>query len=154
MQRQSLGSPGSKLHSHGGGGGGGGGGKEEKLGEEEQKRKDGGASLTEKEEEIKTEKLHRSSSRTEKSIHLIPILTIFCLLVLYLCSYDPPPKDLANFNGFRLPSTPIDSTEISKFGRFLEVEKGDVLATQSHRSLQEVGKDVRKPRFHRKIGDF
>ncbi|XP_077242911.1 uncharacterized protein LOC143883447 isoform X2 [Tasmannia lanceolata] len=72
MQRQSLGSSSSKLQIHGG--------KDEKFEEEES-------------EEKKAEKLVRSSFRTEKFVHLIPVLTIFCFLVLYLVSYDPSQND-------------------------------------------------------------
>ncbi|XP_042505037.1 uncharacterized protein LOC122081804 isoform X2 [Macadamia integrifolia] len=99
MQRQSIGSPGTKLHSHGGA-------KEGmKLEEEQQKRRSGGGTSTaEDEENNKAEKLHRSTvSWPEKFIHLIPILTLFCLFVLYLCSYDPSTKDLAHFKDIRHP---------------------------------------------------
>ncbi|PIA58663.1 hypothetical protein AQUCO_00500540v1 [Aquilegia coerulea] len=98
MQRQSLGggSPGSKLHLQGVGVGG----KDDKKllieDEQQQNRKDMvGVALEEDEEEKKKMIDHNRSSltfRAEKSIHLIPILILFCLLVLYLCSYDPPPK--------------------------------------------------------------
>ncbi|XP_010245205.1 PREDICTED: uncharacterized protein LOC104588813 [Nelumbo nucifera] len=152
MQRQSLGSPGSKLQSHGVG-------KEERVDEEDHKKREsagvGGCGAVADEEENKGEKLHRSMTyRADRSIHLIPIITIFCFLVLYLCSYDPSQKDLAHFNGFQRSSKPIDSTEIGDFGRFIDIEKGDLLAIRSHRSLQEVGRDARKSRFHRKIADF
>ncbi|OVA02878.1 hypothetical protein BVC80_9095g73 [Macleaya cordata] len=150
MQRQSLGgsSPGSKVHLS----------EEKKLNEDEEKRKQR-VVITDEEEEKKIEKhhlhLHRSISQPEKTIHLIPILTIFCLLVLYLVSYDPPQKDLAHIDGFRRISKHIDSsTEISDFGRFSELEKADVLPIRSHRSLHQIRKDTRKSRFHRKIGDF
>ncbi|XP_043695756.1 uncharacterized protein LOC122646288 [Telopea speciosissima] len=152
MQRQSIGgSPGTKLHSHGGA-------KEEmKLEEEEQKRRSGGGTYTAAEEQVnKVEKPHRSTiSRPEKFIHLIPILTLFCLLVLYLCSYDPSQKDLVHFKDIRRSSKLIDSSsDVSDLGRFVELEKGDVLAIRSHRSLHELEKQTRKYRFHRKIGDF
>ncbi|XP_010276845.1 PREDICTED: uncharacterized protein LOC104611473 isoform X4 [Nelumbo nucifera] len=151
MQRSSLGSPGSKLHGHGGE-------KEEKVDGEERRKKEGcGVDRcgVADEDENKEEKLHRSMSyRSERSIHLIPILIIFCILVLYLCSYDPSQKELAHFNGFRWFSKPTDSTETGDFGRYLEIEKGDVLAIRSHRSLQEVGRDARRYWLHRKVADF
>ncbi|PIA58664.1 hypothetical protein AQUCO_00500540v1 [Aquilegia coerulea] len=113
MQRQSLGggSPGSKLHLQGVGVGG----KDDKKllieDEQQQNRKDMvGVALEEDEEEKKKMIDHNRSSltfRAEKSIHLIPILILFCLLVLYLCSYDPPPKDLIHINGFIRPSKKI-----------------------------------------------
>lgn len=138
MQRQSLGSPSSKLQIHGGG-------KEQKL------------QLEEADEEKKAEKLLRPSSRTEKSIHLIPLLTLFCFLILYLVSHDPTQKDLVNIGGFKAISRPKETLEIGEFERFFEVEKSGVLAIRSHRSLQEVGKVPRKFRpsiLHRKFGDF
>ncbi|CAL9086107.1 unnamed protein product [Musa textilis] len=77
MQRQSLGSPGSKTRLSGGGA----------AGRMEQQP----------EEEMKAEKQIRWSLRADRSIHLIPILTILCLLVLFLFSHDPSPADLEAF---------------------------------------------------------
>ncbi|RWV86035.1 hypothetical protein BHE74_00042441 [Ensete ventricosum] len=71
MQRQSLGSPGSKTRLSSGGA----------TGRMEQQP----------EEEMKAEKQIRWSVRADRSIHLIPILTILCLLVLFLFSHDPSP---------------------------------------------------------------
>ena len=88
MQRQSLGSPSSKLHIHGGGGGGGGGGgaKEEILKAE----KDLNQSQNDDEADHKSLKpLRSSSSPPDKLIHLIPLLMLFCFLLLYLFSHDP-----------------------------------------------------------------
>ncbi|XP_077234941.1 uncharacterized protein LOC143877078 [Tasmannia lanceolata] len=143
MQRQSLGSPSSKLQIHGG--------KDEKL-EEEEKRKE-----NEQEEEKKTEKLLRSSSRPEKFIHLIPVLMILCFLILYLASYDPSQKDSGYARDHERFFHTKDSSEI---GRFFELEKSEVLAIHGHRSLQEVvGMRGRKSRpwnsnLHRKFGDI
>lgn len=88
MQRQSLGSPVSKLHSHGGG-----------------SSKDADTPITDidskriedDDEELKTTKLHRQSlsftlsppPKPEKFVHVIPILTLLCFLILYLCSHSP-----------------------------------------------------------------
>ena len=88
MQRQSLGSPVSKLHSHGGG-----------------SSKDADTPITDidskriedDDEEPKTTKLHRQSlaftlsppPKPEKFVHVIPILTLLCFLILYLCSHSP-----------------------------------------------------------------
>ena len=88
MQRQSLGSPVSKLHSHGGG-----------------SSKDADTPITDidsnriedDDEEHKTTKLHRQSlsftlsppPNPEKFVHVIPILTLLCFLILYLCSHSP-----------------------------------------------------------------
>ncbi|KAK9275689.1 hypothetical protein L1049_022956 [Liquidambar formosana] len=143
MQRQSLGSPGSKVH-------GGAAAKEEKdMVVEDPKRNVG----DEEEEKNKAVKPHRSLSRPDKLIHLIPILTFLCFLILYLCSHNPSQSDLAHFDGFKRPSKPIDSAEIAEiadFGRFLELDKGEILAIRSLRNLQE----IRKSRPHRKIGNF
>ncbi|PSS11791.1 Cysteine-rich venom protein like [Actinidia chinensis var. chinensis] len=86
MQRQSLGSPGSKLHIHGELGA-----NEENLTGKDQKRKDQASSLAADadEDNDKSQKPHKSSPKPEKFIHLIPILTVLCFLVLYLSSHDP-----------------------------------------------------------------
>ncbi|CAL5359565.1 unnamed protein product [Camellia sinensis] len=151
MQRQSLGSPNSKLHSHGGVVGE----KEENLSGEDQKRKDQ-ASLTadDDEDNDKSQKPLKSPPRPEKFIHLIPLLTVLCFLILYLSSHDPSQKDLAQFRGFNRLSKSIDSTEIDDIGRFSDIKKGDVLAIRSLRNLQEIGKHATKYRLHRKIGFF
>ncbi|XWS49527.1 hypothetical protein CRYUN_Cryun12cG0010600 [Craigia yunnanensis] len=89
MQRQSLGSPSSKLHIHGG---------EESSVSEDQKRR-----VIIDDDERKDTKPRRlafspSSSPTssltsppkhEKLIHLIPVLTLLCFLILYLTSHSP-----------------------------------------------------------------
>ncbi|KAM0935386.1 hypothetical protein DsansV1_C29g0211261 [Dioscorea sansibarensis] len=80
MQRQSLGSPNSKLQIHG-----------EIAG--------GGPAVAEEADETKSEKMARSCSKSERSIHLIPLLTLFCLLVLYFFSHDPSPSDLPSIGG-------------------------------------------------------
>ncbi|KAM3686496.1 hypothetical protein ACB098_10G006700 [Castanea mollissima] len=156
MQRQSLGSPVSKLHhSHGGG-----------------SSKDDDTPITDidskrieddDDEEHKTTKLHRQSlsftlsppPKPEKFIHVIPILTLLCFLILYLCSHSPSQSDLAQFNGFKLPAQHRD--KIDDVGRFIELQKSDVLAIRSLRNLQELrGRKLRSPksRFHRKHADF
>ncbi|URE02587.1 hypothetical protein MUK42_03006 [Musa troglodytarum] len=38
---------------------------------------------------IEADKLLRPSSRADRSIHLIPVFTILCLLVLYFFSHEP-----------------------------------------------------------------
>ncbi|TVU15924.1 hypothetical protein EJB05_39482 [Eragrostis curvula] len=35
----------------------------------------------------------------ERSVHLIPLLTILCFLLLFLCSHDPSPSDMSSFGG-------------------------------------------------------
>lgn len=145
MQRQSLGSPVTKLQSHGLLS------KEDDLAEEQQKRK---VSMVTDEEDNKIDKLKRSPPKPEKLIHLIPILTMLCFLVLYLCSHDPSQKDLAHFTGVIRSSKVIDSAEDRGFKRFIEVDKGDMLAIRSLRNLQEIGRYAPKYRLHRKFADF
>jgi hypothetical protein len=86
MQRQSLGSPVSKLHGHGGGA------KDDTLIMEEPKHRDDD-SYCDDDVEHKATKPHRLSvsppPRPEKFVHVIPVLTLFCFLVLYLCSHTP-----------------------------------------------------------------
>ncbi|XVE65325.1 hypothetical protein DITRI_Ditri07aG0172000 [Diplodiscus trichospermus] len=155
MQRQSLGSPSSKVHIHGG---------EESSVAEDQKRRviiDD----DERKDYTKPRRLSFSPSssptsplpppfKPEKLIHLIPVLTLFCFLILYLTSHSPSQSDLAHFNGFKHPSKHLDSSEINDVGRFIESRKGDVLAIRSLRNLQELDKYVPKSRPHRKIADF
>ncbi|XP_059643795.1 uncharacterized protein LOC132285623 [Cornus florida] len=152
MHRQSLGSPGSKLHNHGVGGGAV---KEENLTVEDQNRKDQVSSLINDDEDNKSQKPHKSTLKPERFVHSIPLLVVVCFLVLYLSSHDPSQIDLAaQFNDFNQLSKPLDLTESDDFGRVLEVKKGDVLAIRSLRNLQEIGKRVPEYRFHRKMGDF
>ncbi|XP_008800094.1 uncharacterized protein LOC103714580 [Phoenix dactylifera] len=141
MQRQSLGSPGAKLQMSGAAGGGD---------KEERRRSAGGAAAVTvpEEEQIKAEKLIRSNSRTERSIHLIPLLTVLCLLLLYLISHDPTPIELEKLGGDArlLFDNAGSSTEI---GRNIGAGIGGVTAIRSHRGLKE----ARKLR-HRKLGRF
>ncbi|KAL8107637.1 uncharacterized protein LOC141670513 [Apium graveolens] len=94
----------------------------------------------------------------EKLIHIIPMLVIFCFLVLYLSSHDPSQKEVSSFNGFKRNLKPIGleiSSEIDEFGGLLEMGKSDVLAIRSMRNLQEIDKkQSQSNRVHRKIGDF
>lgn len=172
MQRQSLGSPVSKLHIHGGGGGGGGLSKEDvRLTELHPSSSSSSTSPTvyDDDDESKTTKPRRFSlsppplplssslsthSRPEKLIHLIPLLTLFCFLVLYFSSHSPSPSDLAQFHGFRRSSNRIDSGEIDDVNRFIELRRGDFLAIRSLRNIQEIEKQSPKYRPHRKIADF
>lgn len=93
MQRQSLGSPVSKLHSHGGA-------KDESLTvDNDLKRKDfldsSSCSITnyDSEDDHKATKPHRLSTpapiRPDNFIHLIPILILLCFFILYLFSHSP-----------------------------------------------------------------
>nr|KJB21134.1 hypothetical protein B456_003G184400 [Gossypium raimondii] len=85
MQRQSLGSPTSKLHSHGG---------EEITGaivDDDDRRKDSKSRrLTfSASSSSSSPLLLPSSPKSEKLIHLIPVLTLLCFLILYLNSHSP-----------------------------------------------------------------
>ncbi|KAE8731932.1 Detected protein of unknown function [Hibiscus syriacus] len=139
MQRQSLGYPTSKLHIHG----------EEITGADDQKRRV--IIDCEDRKESKPRPLSFSPSlpslssppNSEKLIHLIPVLTLLCFLVLFLNSHSPSQSDLVAFNGFKHSSKRLDSREIS-----------NVLTIRSQRNLQELDKYVSKYRLHRKIADF
>lgn len=94
MQRQSLGSPVSKLHhSHGGAGA-----KDDSLilDDGPKRSKDilaFSASSSEDFDDNKATKPHRLSSpppaTPDKVIHVIPVLTVLCFLILFLFSHTP-----------------------------------------------------------------
>ncbi|KAL4592462.1 hypothetical protein LXL04_005458 [Taraxacum kok-saghyz] len=167
MHRQSLGSPASKLHSHGVLFAGAGVIKDDIntnfISEDFQNnRKDklasSSAGLTADEEEHKSQKPYQPKSilapSSTRLVHLIPLLTFICFLVLYLSSHDPSRKDLAAFSGFTTLSSKksaIDSIDIDNVvGGFLEIEKNDVLAIRSMRNLQQ--QQQQRHRLHRKFG--
>ncbi|RRT46425.1 hypothetical protein B296_00040913, partial [Ensete ventricosum] len=80
MQRQSLGSPGAA----------GGVGKEEKRRSISGAAGSAVAAPPEKPEAaLDADKLIRTSTRADRSIHLIPVFTILCFLVLYFFSHEP-----------------------------------------------------------------
>ncbi|KAE8724168.1 Detected protein of unknown function [Hibiscus syriacus] len=143
MQRLSLGSPTSKLHIHGG---------EDITRADDHKRR----VIIDGEDRKDSQPLRLSFSpsspslpsppKSENLIHLIPVLTLLCFLILYLNSHSPSQSDLADFNGFKHSSKHL--------GRFMEIQRGDVLAIRSQRNLQELDKFVSKYRPHRKIADF
>ncbi|CAN6233867.1 unnamed protein product [Urochloa humidicola] len=39
------------------------------------------------------------SAREERALHLIPLLTFLCFLLLFLCSHDPSASDMSSFAG-------------------------------------------------------
>ncbi|XP_022737416.1 uncharacterized protein LOC111290392 [Durio zibethinus] len=155
MQRQSLGSPSSKLHIHGG---------EEVSVAEDQKRRviiddddrkdTGPRRLSFSPSSFSPTSSSISHPKPERLIHLIPVLTLLCFLILYLASHNPSQSDLAAFNGFKHSSRHLESRKIDDVGRFIGVRRGDVLMIRSLRNLQELDKYVPKSRPHRKIADF
>lgn len=117
MQRQSLGSPVSKLHIHGGGGGGGSSKEDLRLTELHPSFSSSSSTsptvYDDDDDESKTTKPRRFSlsppplalssslsthSRPEKLIHLIPLLTLFCFLVLYFSSHSPSPSGRCTYS--------------------------------------------------------
>ncbi|KAI3822315.1 hypothetical protein L1987_09904 [Smallanthus sonchifolius] len=165
MHRQSLGSPAYKLHSHGVLFAGDGVIKNDidsnLISEDLQShRKDKLASCSASgadDEQRKSPKpylqRHILISSSTRLVHLIPLLTFLCFLILYLSSHDPSRKDLAQFTGFTTISskkTVIDSIDLddNAGGGFLEIEKNDALAIRSMRNLQQ----QERHRLHRKLG--
>ncbi|KAL8159300.1 hypothetical protein V2J09_000837 [Rumex salicifolius] len=161
MQRQSLGSPSSKLHGHG------------RLTAVESPAASPSSSTPSvppvnvprlgavDDDELKLDKVNRRRSLSppflpvtpEKLIHFVPIITLLCFLVLFLFSHEPTPTDLADFNGFKNPMKLSDSREIDDFERVLE--KGETLANRSLRNLKEFRNEGnRKSNSHRKLADF
>ncbi|KAF7829197.1 Cysteine-rich venom protein like [Senna tora] len=151
MHRQSLGSPSPKLDCHGGA-------KEEAVTGEEPKRRDPVSSSFYDEDDDNARKSRRASSpppRTEKLIHLLPILILFCFLVLYLCSHTPSASDMASFTGFKRSPKLFDSAaEMNDIRQYISVKRGDILPIRSIRNLHEIGKRLPKSRPHRKFADF
>ncbi|PKU77469.1 hypothetical protein MA16_Dca019090 [Dendrobium catenatum] len=95
MQRQSLGSPSSKLEIHGG----------SRVVNKEEKRKSGfspaaDSTASTSAEDIKTEKPIRPNMKSERSIHLVPILILLCFTILYLFSHEPSTEELSSFGVF------------------------------------------------------
>ncbi|KAK4747390.1 hypothetical protein SAY87_013976 [Trapa incisa] len=154
MQRQSLlGSPVSKLHSHGGAAVAM--AREDAPTSEDPKRRDSFSASSplsnyEIGEDHKTAKLRRlssssssrSSSRPEKFVHIIPVITLMCFLILYLCSHSP--TQMAE-----------DTNKImDSLGRLSELEASDVIAIRSLRNLHEIRKRSSRFQLGREVGDF
>ncbi|KAH6774061.1 hypothetical protein C2S52_002997 [Perilla frutescens var. hirtella] len=150
MQRQSLGSPSSKLV------------KDEQLPSQSTSSSSSSASTLngllygeECEEEEELKKLKPKSPMPQSYIHLIPILTLLCFLILYLSSHDPSLNDLAEFNGVKTTENIGESHEnISELQRILEIEKGDILAIRSLKNLKQEADAAKHRRLHRKIAHF
>ncbi|CAH9080781.1 unnamed protein product [Cuscuta europaea] len=148
MHRQSLGSPGSKnLNGHGVIVGGRDDGFQAALPATESSHSNY--------DEGEGRKSLKRVSKAEKYVHLIPLLTVFCFLVLYLSSHRPTENDLAQFNGFKPFQKPKESGGIADLHGVLEIEKTDALAIRSLRNLREIdGRMNSRYRFHRKIANF
>ncbi|CAL1399492.1 unnamed protein product [Linum trigynum] len=152
MQRQSLGSPVSKLHFHGG------------SDDTEGCDNSGTSSLSpppsllldSDDRRLKTAKLpsrrlstsaSSSSSPTptpEKLIHLIPIILLSCFLILYLVSNNPSQSNSPEFIRLKhTASIEIDSAVAdSKLG---ELRAREVMPIRSFRNLQETApRDARR----------
>ncbi|XP_024985844.1 uncharacterized protein LOC112521301 isoform X2 [Cynara cardunculus var. scolymus] len=123
MHRQSLGSPASKLHNHGVLFSIAGAGviKDDINNcftlEDQRKDKIASCSAGTADDEHKSQKPYQQKSTLVSSsrlVHLIPLLTFLCFLVLYLSSHDPSRRDLAPFSGF----TTLSSRK-STIGNFL-----------------------------------
>ncbi|GLU19215.1 hypothetical protein SLE2022_354760 [Rubroshorea leprosula] len=105
MQRQFLGSPVSKLHSHGG--------DDTIVAEDPRCRvaeddNDNGERKATKPRRLSFSQSSSppspSASRPEKFIHLIPVLTLLCFLILYLSAHAPSQSDLAHVAQFKRSS--------------------------------------------------
>ncbi|KAF3335979.1 hypothetical protein FCM35_KLT20486 [Carex littledalei] len=66
-------------------------------------------------EEMRPEKPIRQSYMKERFVHLIPVLTLLCVLVLYLSSHDLSNADTASFGD---ASRFIHSNLIPEMGRY------------------------------------
>jgi hypothetical protein len=120
MQRISLDSSASKLHSYGGR-------KDDTYDIDDLKPASSSPSSSSSavdydDHELKDFKPRRLSSlqspfvttnqKQEKLVHFIPILTLICFIILYLTSYAPSQSDLAQFNGFMRPSKHLGTLQI------------------------------------------
>ncbi|TVT99968.1 hypothetical protein EJB05_19604 [Eragrostis curvula] len=50
-------------------------------------------------EEVPSRVDRARSARLERAIHLIPLLTFICFLLLYLCSHDPSTSGASSLGG-------------------------------------------------------
>ncbi|CAL9753194.1 unnamed protein product [Musa acuminata subsp. burmannicoides] len=148
MHRQSLGKPGAKHLISGAAGGT----------RKEEKRKSiasaAGSAVAQapaaEDMAIEADKLLRASSRADKSIHLIPVFTILCLLVLYFFSHEPSPTDMQAFGSSALRLDSRAAVSGAETGGHVGAERGNV-ALATHRSRRRL-KAAAGPVRHRKIG--
>ncbi|XP_078437717.1 ribosome maturation factor isoform X1 [Wolffia australiana] len=149
MQRQSIGSPGAKTPQE----------EEDDASKKKWKR----TSMADVEEarqegEAKLEKPIRRSSfggvasqpsaavsaALERSIHFIPVLTLFCFLVLYLCSRDPAAADLRAVGDLDLVVDAAGAMPLrfdsSNMMAVTAASGGSTATTGNQRSLEEIGR--------------
>ncbi|VFQ90920.1 unnamed protein product [Cuscuta campestris] len=139
MHRQSLGSPGSKLHHAQGG------------------RDDASsAGVTAADSfvaiqvnyagEDEERKSAKHLSKSEYFVHLIPVLTLICFLILYLSSRTPYENEMAQFRGFKAFPKPEDAAEtgnaVDDFQKNVDIGRGDILAIGRPRNLRGKGRDA------------
>ncbi|XP_063944439.1 uncharacterized protein LOC108206770 isoform X2 [Daucus carota subsp. sativus] len=135
MHRQSLGSPNSKLHTNGvliapndii-----------ELTADDLKTKHQLSSQLVAGDDDEELRKSQKPQKSPEKLIHIIPMLIIFCFLILYLTSHDPSQEI---------------SSEIDDLRGVSAIEKSGVLAV---RSLQEEEiYEMKRSRINRKLGDF
>ncbi|KAG2326699.1 hypothetical protein Bca52824_009427 [Brassica carinata] len=166
MQRLSIDSSVSKLHSYGGR-------KDDTYDLDELKRKESLSSPPSSssssaadydDHELKDLKPRRLSLQSsthqngEKLVHFIPVLTLICFIILYLSSHVPSQSDLAQFNGFMRHSKHLESDEDGEISGLMI--SADALAIRSSiRNLKETESSSseslpRRRTSHRKIADF
>ncbi|MFS8004066.1 hypothetical protein Hanom_Chr13g01221301 [Helianthus anomalus] len=100
-------------------------------------------------EQHKSQKPHQQRqlliSSSTRLVHLIPVLTFICFLILYLSSHDPSRTDLAQFSGIATISskkTVTDSIGVDdNLEGFLEI-----------RSMRNLQQQEERHRLHRKLG--
>ncbi|KAF8108939.1 hypothetical protein N665_0104s0249 [Sinapis alba] len=150
MQRLSIDSSASKLHSYGG--------RKETLPSPPPPPSSSPADYDD-DHDLKDVKLRRLSSlqspyqKREKLVHVIPVLTLICFIILYLSSHVPSQSDLAQFNGFMRTSKRLESDEDSEISGLMI--SADALAIRSSiRNLKESESLPRRRTSHRKTADF
>ncbi|KAF3552822.1 hypothetical protein HID58_059032 [Brassica napus] len=166
MQRLSIDSSASKLHSYGGR-------KDDIHDHDDLKHKESlsspplsssSSTANYDDDELKDFKPRRLSLQSpthqngEKLVHFIPVLTLICFIILYLSSHAPSQSDLAQFNGFMRRSKHLDSDEDGEISKLMI--SSDALAIRSSiRNLKETESSAseslpRRRTSHRKIADF
>lgn len=112
-------------------------------------------------DDLKDVKLRRLSSlqspyqKRENLVHVIPVLTLICFVILYLSSHDPSQSDLAQFDGFMRTSKRLESEEDGEISELMISAGDDALSIRSSiRKLRETESLPRRRTSHRKTADF